>query len=243
MAGFSPTTNTAHQVCSSFLLPAWIANLASHTGSRLSDGDDDDDGDRSDEKFPAKMIRKENSFFRTILNPEPKSPYHTTILPQASRSDHEHNQSRPCALPDGHNDPISAGLITEDKARILLDLIMLRLNPFINLFDTALHSLDYVRSRCPFLFTALMMAGCKFFEPDLYKDCLRLAHDLAVCAFSNAWKRVEVVQAFACMTYWREQEDNVSLARILSTCISPNSSARGCTLVMWVSHIRVIFVH
>lgn len=178
------------------------------SGSRLSDGDDDEDGDRSDEKFPAKMIRKENSFFRTILNPEPKSPYHTTILPQTSRSDHEHNQSRPYALPDGVQDPISAGLITEDKARILLDLIMIRLNPFINLFDTALHSLDYVRSRCPFLFTALMMAGCKFFEPELYKDCLHLAHELAVCAFSKAWKRVEVVQAFACMTYWREQEDN-----------------------------------
>ena len=202
----------AHQVCPSLLLLTVIANTAFHPGSRLSDGDDDEDGDRSDERFPAKMIRKENSFFRTILNPEPKSPYHATVLPHAPRSDHEHNPSRPSLLPDGYEDPISAGLITEEKCLVLLDLIMLRLNPFVNLFDPALHSLEYVRSRCPFLFTTLMMAGCKFFEPAIYKDCLRLAHELAVCAFSNAWKRVEVVQAFACLTYWREQEDNVSWA-------------------------------
>lgn len=181
-----------------------------NAGSRPSDGDDEEDGDRCDEKFPAKMIRRENSFFRTILNPEHKSPY-PAIVPQAPRNDTDHQQSRPPLLPDGCKDPITAGLITEDKARILLDLIMLRLNPFINLFDPALHSVEYVRSKCPFLFTTLIMAGSKFFQPEIYKECLRLAHDLAVYAFSKAWKRVEVVQAFACLTYWREQEDNVSL--------------------------------
>ncbi|KAI6006073.1 hypothetical protein EDD15DRAFT_704761 [Pisolithus albus] len=178
------------------------------SGKCAPDPNEEDDGDRSDEKFPAKLIcRENNSFFKTILNPEHKSPFQSTIVPQAG-NDINHQQSRPSSLLDGCDDPITAGLITEEKARILFDLIMLRLNPFINLFDPALHSVDYVRSRCPFLFTTLMMAGCKFFEPNLYKDCLRLAHDLALCAFSKAWKRVEVVQAFACMTYWREQEDN-----------------------------------
>lgn len=181
------------------------------------DGDEEEDGDRSDEKFPAKMIRRENSFFKTILNPEHKSPYHTAILLQAG-NDPNHQQSRPSSLLDGCDDPITTGLITEEKARIIFDLIMLRLNPFINLFDPALHSVDYVRSKSPFLFTALMMAGCKFFEPNLYKDCLRLAHELALCAFSKAWKGVEVVQAFACMTYWREQEDNCTWTYIGYAC-------------------------
>ena len=63
------------------LLITVIANAAFHLGSCLSDGDDDEDGDRGDERFPAKIIRKENSFFRTILNPEPKSLYHPTVLP------------------------------------------------------------------------------------------------------------------------------------------------------------------
>lgn len=95
---------------------------------------------------------------------------------------------------------------------MLFDAIFLRLNPFINLFDPQLHSVNYVRSKCPFLFTALITAGCKFFEPTLYKECVHLAHELAVRAFAEGWKRVEVVQAFACLTYWREQDDNVSEA-------------------------------
>jgi len=172
----------------------------SSVSSRTIDQEDEDDGERSDEKFPAKLIKRENSFFRTILNPEHKSP-----MPHASNV----TQSlRPAALPHDCNDPITAGLIDEHKAKVLFDLIFLRLNPFINLFDPTLHSVAYVRSKCPLLFTTLIMAGCKFFEPSLYKECLRLAHELAIRAFAENWKRVEVVQAFACLTYWREQDDN-----------------------------------
>ncbi|KAG6376032.1 putative protein priB [Boletus reticuloceps] len=178
----------------------------SASGNRPSDGEDEED--RGDEKFPAKLIRKENSFFRTILNPEPKSPY-PNIAPLATRSDLDSLQLvRPAGLPAGFQDPITAGLISEDKAKMLFDAIFLRLNPFINLFDPQLHSVNYVRSKCPFLFTTLIATGCKFFEPSLYKECLHLANELAIRAFAEGWKGVEVVQAFACLTYWREQDDN-----------------------------------
>ena len=179
------------------------------SASRPSDCEDDED--RGDEKFPAKLIRKENSFFQTILNPEPKSPY-PGITTQTSRSDLDGLQLvRPAPLPSGFQDPITAGLISEDKAKMLFDAIFLRLNPFINLFDPQLHSVNYVRSKCPLLFTTLIAAGCKFFEPSLYKECIHLAQELAVRAFAEGWKRVEVVQAFACLTYWKEQDDNVCL--------------------------------
>lgn len=179
---------------------------ASSVSSRTVDPEEEEDGERSDEKFPAKLIRRENSFFRTILNPEHKSP-----MLHVPRNPYLPQSLRPAPLPIGYNDPITAGLINENKAKILFDAIFLRLNPFINLFDPALHSVAYVRSKCPLLFTTLIMAGCKFFEPSLYKECLRLANDLAVRAFAEGWKRVEVIQAFSCLTYWREQEDNVSV--------------------------------
>ena len=86
----------------------------------------------------------------------------------------------------------------------LWDFIFLRLNPFVNLFDPVLHTLDYVRGRCPFLFTTLIMAACKFFNSDQYQPCLKLANEFAAKAFIEGWKRVEVVQAFACLTYWRD---------------------------------------
>jgi hypothetical protein len=127
---------------------------------------------------------------------------------------------RPAPLPHDCNDPITAGLIDENKAQVLFDLIFLRLNPFINLFDPTLHSVAYVRSKCPLLFTTLIMAGCKFFEPSLYKECLRLAHELAIKAFADNWKRVEVIQAFSCLTYWREQDDNVSVSNCISTYLN-----------------------
>ncbi|KAF9228050.1 hypothetical protein BS17DRAFT_813931 [Gyrodon lividus] len=179
----------------------------------------DNEEDRGDEKFPAKLIRRENSFFRTILNPEHKSPCHPTVAPQVSRNDlNSPQQLRPAPLPAGYQDPITAELITEDKAKMLFDVIFLRLNPFINLFDPQLHSVDYVRSKCPLLFTTLIAAGCKFFEPSLYKECLRLAHELAVRAFAEGWKRVEVVQAFACLTYWREQDESPTWMYIGYAC-------------------------
>ncbi|KAJ7632335.1 hypothetical protein FB45DRAFT_912180 [Roridomyces roridus] len=184
-------------------------------GSRDID-DDDDDPDPADRAlFPAKLIRKENqrnSFFRTILNP-------TEAPNGVSRASYSPpNQNRALKSPVQYTDPVTAGIIDEDQAKVLFDLIFLRLNPFINLFDPALHSVHYVRSKCPFLFTTLIMAGCKFFKPEVFKPCQKLAHEFAVRAFAEAWKRVEVVQAFACLTYWQDPDDNRTWTYIGYAC-------------------------
>ncbi|KAF8163053.1 fungal-specific transcription factor domain-containing protein [Crassisporium funariophilum] len=169
--------------------------------------DDDDDADRNDQAFfPAKLIKRENqrnSFFRTILNPE-EAPATTPLHRSNSFTPPQHV----APTPSGLSDPITAGIITEKEAITLFDAIFLRLNPFINLFDPALHTVSYVRSKCPFLFTTLIMAGCKFFKADRFKQCQKLANEFAVRAFAEAWKRVEVVQAFACLTYWKDPDDS-----------------------------------
>ncbi|KAJ7098180.1 fungal-specific transcription factor domain-containing protein [Mycena belliarum] len=175
--------------------------------ARDMDDDDDDDPDPPNRAlFPAKLIRKENqrnSFFRTILNPAEGS---NIDAPSRPTSFSPPAQSKGLAGP--YTDPVSAGIIDEDQAQVLFDLVFLRLNPFINLFDPSLHTVPYVRSKCPFLFTTLIMAGCKFFKPEVFKPCKKLAHEFAVRAFAEAWKRVEVVQAFACLTYWQDPDDN-----------------------------------
>ncbi|KNZ81451.1 Protein priB [Termitomyces sp. J132] len=189
-------------------------------GSRAMEMDDEDDADRNEETiFPEGLIRRENqrnSFFRTILNPEADS------APPSGQSNHNSPLTPPlpriAPLPSGLNDPITAGIITEEDAKVLFDAIFLRLNPFINLFDPALHSVAYVRSKCPFLFTTLIMAGCKFFRHESYKQCQKLANDFAVRAFAEGWKRVEVVQAFACLTYWKEPDENRTWTYIGYAC-------------------------
>lgn len=186
--------------------------------------DQDDDGDiekQADGMYPAKLINKENqrnSFFGTVLGPSSSSaggPRSATV--SSSQSDRSSvyssghaPRSSPVISRPSVTDPISANLIDEDTAKILFDFVFLRLNTFINLFDPELHSVSYVRKKCPLLFTTLLMAGSKYWKPEVYRQCYELAHTLAVRAFAESWKRVEVVQAFACLTYWREPDDTVS---------------------------------
>lgn len=204
-------------------------NLPSHVqdgyprSNQASDSEMDED-DEADEKdggmYPARLIKqneRNSSFFKTILNPSDEAP----VARSAGASDrsNSHPRSPPYAkaqpsasvnfLADGQplKDPVEAGLLSEEEVRNLWDMFFIRLNPFINLFDPALHTYDHVRAKCPFLFTAFIMACCKFFKPDMYQPVLRLAHQYAVRAFAENWKRVEVVQAFACMTYWKEPDD------------------------------------
>lgn len=206
--------------------PSMGQYAASSNGSRTMDIDDDeDDGDKNNEAFyPSKIIRQENqrnSFFNTILNPEETpvsstTPNRSTSFspPQAVRANtYQHGQL---------GDPISTGIMDEKQAGVIFDAMFLRLNPFINMFDPALHSMNYVRTKCPFLFTTLLMAGCKFFKPELFKHCQKLANDLAIRAFTEQWKRVEVVQAFACLTYWKDPDDNVSISLSFS-CVLFNA--------------------
>jgi hypothetical protein len=181
-------------------------------GSRSMDvdEDEDDDPDRNEDMFPAKLIRKENqrhSFFRTILNPEHEPPSASGNRSGSFPLPTPRSANPP---PNSVSDPMSAGIIEEDQVKVLFDLLFLRLNPYINLFDPALHTVNYVRSKCPFLFTTLIMAGCKFFKPELYKQCRKMANELAVRAFAEQWTRVEVVQAYACLTYWKEPDESVS---------------------------------
>jgi hypothetical protein len=185
----------------------------------IDDDDDDDDPDREG-PFPANVILKENkrnSFFTTILNPE-DSP----TLPASHRPDSFSPPSLPLPIPQSPvlSDPVASRLLSEEQAKVLLEIFFLRFNPFVNLFDPALHDVPYLRSRCPFLFTAILMAVSKFFRQELYKPLQKLAKDFAVLAFSEGWKRVEVVQAFACMTYWKEHGDN-------DASLYPSSSSSG----------------
>lgn len=175
-------------------------------GPRNDPEDGEEDVDKTESIYPAKFIQNQrNSFFRTILNPPDAPPKEAEANQQQASSSSLIPQPRP----PGPLDPVAAGILQETDTKVLFDLLFLRLNPFINLFDPALHTAPYVRSRCPFLFTTLLMVCCRFWRPQVFKQCQKLAHEFSVLAFAEAWKRIEVVQAFACLTYWKDPDDNV----------------------------------
>ncbi|KAG8924688.1 hypothetical protein FRC00_004819 [Tulasnella sp. 408] len=193
-------------------------------GSTAS-GDDEDS--RSDENlFPGSIVQKErNRFLSMVLNPPNSGPSH-----RGQKSKHpageqkppeiwtQHPTWEPPAIPelppcfnppkDPLPDPIDLKLITEQEAGVLLAGVLQHLNPFVNLFDEKLHTVQYIRSRSSFLFTVLMMAGCKFFKPELFKSLQKMSYVFASRALDEQWKGLEIVQAFCCMAYWKEPEDN-----------------------------------
>lgn len=218
-------------------LPRAPASDAARAGMDVDDDEDDDARASNDVIFPAKLIRREqnqrHSFFSTILNPDSQPP--------AGAPGMQHHYERGAALSSkpapaaaaALQDPVEAGLLPLSIAKQIFDAIFIRLNPFINLFDPALHTFEYVQQRSPFLLTVLLMCSAKFFKPEFYPQCKKTATEMAVQAFAEGWKSIEVVQAFACMTYWKEPDDNrtwtyIGYVRGILICVFP-----GTSLIRW----------
>ncbi|PVG02850.1 hypothetical protein CPB86DRAFT_548759 [Serendipita vermifera] len=181
--------------------------------------------DADDGIYPARVVDRESkrhSFFRTILNPlENSDP--PAAPGEKPKSDAEKARallptSRPVVLDPNVQDPIELGLLDENEAKFLFDLVFARLNGFINLFDPKLHTVPYVRARSPFLFSCLIMAGCKFWKAELYRQCQQIAHSFAYKAFAEGWTSIEVIQAFACLVYWKEPDDTRTWTYIGYAC-------------------------
>ncbi len=217
------------------------SNFQGSSSQQYDDDMDDEEEDHTEEAlYPEKVINAshKSSFLDIVMNPEPAttstaentrprsgaSGDRANSLPKVAQSptrSHGSPQPKPYSgLFNGYvpKDPIAAGIIDESDVSQFFDMFFLRLNPFINLFDPALHSPDYVRSHSPFLFTAMLMACCKFFNPSNYHAVRRLAEEWCVFTFAEGTESVETVQALACMTYWKEPTDRRTWSYIGMAC-------------------------
>ncbi|TBU28983.1 fungal-specific transcription factor domain-containing protein [Dichomitus squalens] len=216
-------------------------NNGTHSGAQSDSDMEEEDEYRQDDQalYADREIRKHmrSSFLDVVMNKEPSaeparpqsnSPSDRSSFFQAQAKapsqspirSHGSPQPKPYSALFAYapKDPVAAGIISEADVSKYFDAFFLRLNPFINLFDAALHSPDYVRSRSPFLFTTMLMACCKFFCPASYPDVRRLAHEWCVYTFAEGTESVETVQALACMTYWKEPADRRTWTYIGMAC-------------------------
>ncbi|KAL7283115.1 hypothetical protein ACG7TL_002540 [Trametes sanguinea] len=219
--------------------PSTFAPSSSHSAQQYDDTMDDDEDDRPEEAlYPEKVIRSSrSSFLDVVMNPEPPAaPDHAHpvsggssdrahSLPKTASHSPTRSQGSPQPRPytglfNGYvpKDPVAAGIIPETQVDHFFDMFFLRLNPFINLFDPSLHSPAYIRRLSPFLFTAILMACCKFFCANLYPAVRRLAEEWCVFTFQEGIESVETVQALACMTYWKEPADRRTWMYIGMAC-------------------------
>ncbi len=215
------------------------ANNGSRSGAQSDDDMEEEDEYRLDDPaiYADREIRKHmrTSFLDVVMNKEPvaeparppsgspadrSSHYQPKAPSQSPTRSHGSPQPKPYSglFAYAPKDPVAASIIPEADVAKYFDAFFLRLNPFINLFDPALHSPDYVRSHSPFLFTTMLMACCKFFCPASYPAVRRLAHEWCVFAFAEGTESVETVQALACMTYWKEPADRRTWTYIGMAC-------------------------
>jgi hypothetical protein len=92
------------------------------------------------------------------------------------------------------------------------------LNPYISQLDPKLHTFTYVRVRSSFLFTTILAAAAKAFNPALYVALHDYSEDLLADSFRRGKKSTEVIQAVLILTYWKEPEDTrawVSLGYVI----------------------------
>ncbi len=91
---------------------------------------------------------------------------------------------------------------------------MQNFNPFICVLDPALHTFQYVRERSPFLFTVMLAASAKAFNPALHSGLHKYSEHLLTRAFAEGAKSPEVIQAIVFSTYWKELDDTRSWSLI-----------------------------
>lgn len=87
-----------------------------------------------------------------------------------------------------------------------------------SMLDPDLHTIDFVRPRSPFLFTAILTVATKVAHATLYPPCLKYARMLSGQAFEYGINNIELVQAFATLSFWAEAVDD-SVARRLAYTI------------------------
>ncbi|KAH9857745.1 fungal-specific transcription factor domain-containing protein [Lenzites betulinus] len=214
------------------------SNLQGSSSQQFDDDMDDEEEEHPSEGLYAEKVIR-SSFLDIVMNPEPpaaaapeqsrprsggssdraysepKAPSHTPTRSQGSPQPKPYGGLFSDRMPQ---DPVSAGIIREIDVVPFFDMFFLRLNSFVNLFDPSLHSHEYVRSRSPFLFTAMLMACCKFFKPAIYPEVRRLAEQWSIFTFAEGIETVETVQALACMTYWKEPTDRRTWSYIGMAC-------------------------
>jgi hypothetical protein len=88
---------------------------------------------------------------------------------------------------------------------------MKSLNPFVCLLDSSgLHTFQYIRERSAFLLSAILRAAAKVFNQTIYHKLHVYSEKLYSEALASGLKSIEVIQAIALSTYWKEPEDTRS---------------------------------
>ena len=81
------------------------------------------------------------------------------------------------------------------------------LNPPLALLDRYLHTFDYLRSKCPLLFSTVISTSSRFFRPDLHTRCLQVQRSVMALAAVEELCSLDHIQALIAAVTWKDPSD------------------------------------
>ncbi|KAI5479104.1 Zn(2)-C6 fungal-type transcription factor [Pseudohyphozyma bogoriensis] len=173
----------------------------------LVQSEEEEDGEADDRP----VSEKDNDLTAILKNPLASLAHDEERPPPDggwSHSPHEDGlyQSRPEF--DLSCDPVTLGILTLSDLERLVALYFNKLRPFLWHLDPRIHTTTFLRNNSPFLTSALAAASASF-DPEsahFATEIAQHARALAVKAFADGLKSVEVVQAFVFLAHWSQPE-------------------------------------
>ncbi|GAA5942585.1 uncharacterized protein JCM15063_000043 [Sporobolomyces koalae] len=138
--------------------------------------------------------------------PQASSSRELAAGPAVSYYDSGVYQPRPEA--DFSVDPVLCGILTHSDLERLVHLYFVHLHPFFWHLDPAIHHAEFLRLNSPFL-TSAICAAVASFDPSSARFAATIhqhAHHLAIKAFAEGQKSIEVVQAYVLLAHWAQPE-------------------------------------
>ena len=114
---------------------------------------------------------------------------------------------------DLRDDAVRQHVISMDQAHELFDYFFAELNPPLALLDVSLHTVDYCRQNMPILFSTIVSVASRFFQPQLHRQCHRIAKSILNLAAAEEICSMDHIQALILVITWKDPGDRTILRK------------------------------
>ncbi|KAJ1028714.1 hypothetical protein NDA16_001880 [Ustilago loliicola] len=114
---------------------------------------------------------------------------------------------------DLRDDAVRQRVINIDQAHELFDYFFTELNPPLALLDASLHTIEYCRQSAPILFSTIVSVASRFFQPQLYRQCHRIAKSILNLAAAEEICSMDHIQALILVITWKDPGDRTIMRK------------------------------
>lgn len=114
---------------------------------------------------------------------------------------------------DLRDDAVRQRVISMDQAHELFDYFFTELNPPLALLDASLHTIEHCRQNAPILFSTIISVASRFFQPQLHRQCHRIAKSILNLAAAEEICSMDHVQALILVITWKDPGDRTIMRK------------------------------